>query len=387
MKVSRAPAADPDLDRRTWGRSIAADASGTLGIGVIGYGYWGPNLVRNFAEAPGTSVVAVCDLRPDRLQEIGSRYPAVTTTTDHRELLRNPAVDVIVVATPVGTHFELACQALRAGKHVFVEKPMASTVEECKRLIELAEHHDLTLMVDHTFVYTSAVQRIKELVDGGQLGRLYYWDSVRVNLGLFQPDISVLADLAVHDLAIMDYVIDARPVAVAATGVAHVPGRLENTAYVTCFFEQDLLAHFHVNWLAPVKVRRTLIGGDQRMIVYDDIEPSEKVKVYDSGITLDVGDRGRYEMMVGYRAGDMWAPRLSVTEALRVEVEHFADCVRNGRRPLTDGLAGLRTVAILEAAARSLAERGRPIELDWGDLDEDPAVRSRGAVPEAEATA
>jgi predicted dehydrogenase len=291
------------------------------------------------------------------------------------------------VATPVGSHFELARQALKAGKHVLVEKPLASTVEECERLVELAQRHNLTLMVDHTFVYTGAVQRIKQLVDGGQLGRLYYWDSVRVNLGLFQPDVSVLADLAVHDLAIMDYVIDARPVAVAATGVAHIPGRLVNTAYVTCFFEGDLLAHFHVNWLAPVKVRRTLIGGDQRMIVYDDIEPSEKVKVYDSGITLDVGDRGRYEMMVGYRAGDVWAPRLSLTEALSVEVQHFVDCVRERRRPLTDGYAELRTVSILEAAARSLAERGRPVELAWGNMDADTTARSQSSVPESQASA
>jgi predicted dehydrogenase len=387
MTISSLPPADPDLDRGTWQRRIVSKPKAALGIGVIGYGYWGPNLVRNFAEAADTRVVEVCDLRADRLQEVAKRYPAVATTTDHRDLLRNRAVDVVVIAAPVATHFELASQALKAGKHVFVEKPMASTVEECTRLLELAERRDLTLMVDHTFVYTGAVQRIKELVDGGQLGRLYYWDSVRINLGLFQPDISVLTDLAVHDLAIMDYVVDARPVAVAATGVAHVPGRLENTAYVTCFFEQDLLAHFHVNWLAPVKVRRTLIGGDQRMIVYDDIEPSEKVKVYDSGITLDVGDRGRYEMMVGYRTGDMWAPRLSLTEALRVEVEHFADCVRHRRRPLTDGLAGLRTVGILQAAARSLADRGRPIELDWEGLGEDPARRSQGAVAESQATA
>jgi len=387
MTVSSVPPADPDLSRRTWRRSIAADGSSTLGVGVIGYGYWGPNLVRNFAETADTRVVAVSDLRSERLEQVNARFPAVTTSTDHRDLLRHPEVDVIVVATPVGSHFELARQALKAGKHVLVEKPLASTVEECERLVELAQRNNLTLMVDHTFVYTGAVQRIKQLVDGGQLGRLYYWDSVRVNLGLFQPDVSVLADLAVHDLAIMDYVIDARPVAVAATGVAHVPGRLVNTAYVTCFFEGDLLAHFHVNWLAPVKVRRTLIGGDQRMIVYDDIEPSEKIKVYDSGITLDVGDRGRYEMMVGYRAGDVWAPRLSLTEALSVEVQHFVDCVRERRQPLTDGYAGLRTVSILEAAARSLAERGRPVELAWGDMDADSSTRSQSPVPESQASA
>jgi predicted dehydrogenase len=338
-----------------------------LGVGVIGYGYWGPNLVRNFAEVLDARVVAVSDLRRDRLDVLTGRYPAIATTTDHHDLLQNPAVEAVVVATPVRTHFDLARQALEAGKHVLVEKPLAATVEEAERLIELAERRGLTLMVDHTFVYTGAVQRMKQLVDEGHLGRLYYWDSVRANLGIFQPDVSVLADLAVHDLSIMDYVMNARPVAVAATGVAHVPGRPVNTAYLTCFFEGNLLAHFHVNWLSPVKARRTLVGGDQRMIVYDDIEPSEKVKIYDSGITLDPGEQGRFEMMVGYRAGDMWAPRLSLTEALRVEVQHFAECVREGKRPLTDGHAGYRTVRILDGAARSLAERGRPIELEWTD--------------------
>jgi predicted dehydrogenase len=241
---------------------------------------------------------------------------------------------------------------------------MASSSGEAAILVELAESRNLKLMVDHTFVYTGAVQKIKELVTAGDLGELYYWDSVRVNLGLFQGDATVLADLAAHDLAILDYVLEASPVAVAATGIAHFPGHPVNTAYLTCYFERNLFAHFHVNWLSPVKVRRTLIGGDRKMIVYDDIEPSEKVKVYDTGVTLD-GDQGRFDMLVGYRMGDMWSPRLSLTEALSVEARHFVDCIRMDRRPISDGHAGSRVVRVLEAAASSLASRGRAVELDW----------------------
>jgi predicted dehydrogenase len=383
MSAPLVPPADPDLDRQT---GMTLDSNGDharLGVAVLGCGYWGPNLVRNFAEIPGARIVAVSDLQAARLAPISARYPTVRTTTAHRDLLRDPAVEAIAIATPVSTHYELARQALEAGKHVLVEKPMATSCEEAERLIELAERRGLVLMVDHTFVYTGSVQRIKQLVDDGELGRLYYWDSTRVNLGLFQHDVSVVVDLAVHDLSIMDYVLESRPVAVSATGIAHVPGRPVNTAYLTCFFDDNLLAHFHVNWLAPVKVRRTLIGGDRRMIVYDDIEPSEKVKVYDKGITLAAGERGRYEMMVGYRAGDMWAPRLGLTEALRVEAQHFVDCVRDGRQPLTDGHAGLRVVRILEAAARSLEQRGRLVELNW---NANPTHRPARAVPEPQAS-
>jgi predicted dehydrogenase len=387
MTAPSVPPADPDLDR-----SLSVVAGGghhpePLGVGVIGCGYWGPNLVRNFVEVPSARVVAVSDLQPARLGPISARYPAVRTTTDHRDLLSDPAVEAIAIATPVSTHFELARQALEAGNHVLVEKPMAASCDEAERLIELAERRGLVLMVDHTFVYTGSVQKIKELVDAGELGRLYYWDSTRVNLGLFQHDVSVLVDLAVHDLSIMDHVLAARPAAVSATGIAHVPGRPANTAYLTCFFEGELLAHFHVNWLAPVKLRRTLIGGDRRMIVYDDIEPSEKIKIYDKGITL-AEEAGRFEMLVGYRTGDMWAPRLSLTEALRVEAQHFVDCVREGRRPITDAQSGYRVVRILEAAARSMAERGRLIELDWpsgGSTDADSTPRPAGAVPEPQA--
>ena len=335
-----------------------------IGIGVIGYGYWGPNLVRNFNEAQSSKVVAVCDLSSQRLAQVHRRYPAVKTTTDYRDLLSDPAIDAIAVATPVSTHFELAIQVLRAGKHVLVEKPLTTTVEQGERLLEEAARSKQVLMVDHTFVYTSAVRKIKELVTGGQVGKLYYYDSVRVNLGLFQHDVNVLWDLAVHDLSIMDYVLDARPEAVAATGIAHVPGQPKDVAYLTCVFGSSLIAHFHVNWLAPVKIRRTLIGGDQQMIVYDDLEPSEKVKIYNKGITLNNGE-GRYQLLVGYRSGDMQAPQLDTTEALQAEVVHFLECIERGCHPLTDGEMGLRVVRILEAANHSLTQCGRPVELHW----------------------
>jgi predicted dehydrogenase len=322
------------------------------------------------------------DRDEERLERLGRRYPDARLTSDLADALADAAADAVVVATPTTTHYELARAALLAGKHVLVEKPLAASCEEVERLIELAERRGLVLMVDHTFVYTGSVQKIKELVDGNVLGDLYYWDSMRVNLGLFQHDVSVLVDLAVHDLSIMDYVLGSRPCAVAATGIAHVPGRPVNTAYLTCYFEQNLLAHFHVSWLAPVKIRRTLIGGDRQMIVYDDTEPSEKVKLYDRGITIANGEQGRFEMLVGYRSGDMWAPRLSLTEALRVEAQHFIDCVRDRRRPLTDGLAGYRVVRVLEAAAASLAQRGRPVELEWETALADTAHRPARPAPE-----
>ena len=334
-----------------------------LGVGVIGCGYWGPNLVRNFAALPDARVVAASDLRQERLDGLKGQYPTLRTTTDYREILADPAIDAVAIATPVRTHFALALQALQHGKHVLVEKPLAAAVEEAECLVEEAATRGLVLMVDHTFLYTGAVRKIKELIDGGQLGRLYYYDSVRVNLGLFQHDVNVLWDLAVHDLAIMDYLLGMQPRSVAATAVAHVPGQPEDIAYLTCTFDGGLIAHFHVNWLAPVKVRRALIGGDQRMVVYDDLEPSEKVKVYDCGITLDGMREGPYQMLVGYRTGDVWAPRVSLNEALHVEARHFLDCIRHGQAPLSDGQAGLRVMRILEAAARSLATGGQVVQL------------------------
>ncbi len=333
-------------------------------VGVIGYGYWGPNLVRNFSGISEAQVVAVSDLDTKRLQLVKSNYPAINTTTDYQSLLSDPEIDVIAIATPVSSHYELALQALRAGKHVFVEKPLTETSEQGERLIAEAAKRNLVLHVDHTFIYTGAVRKIHELADKGELGDLYYYDSVRVNLGLFQPDVSVLWDLAVHDLSIMDYVFPLTPVAVSATGVSHVPGKPANIAFLTVFFENDAIAHLHVNWLAPVKVRRTLIGGSRKMIVYDDLEPSEKIKLYDKGITLNGSKEKLYNTLIGYRTGDMWAPKLEMTEALRLEAQHFVRCITQGERSITDGQAGLRVVRILEAATQSMNERGCPVELE-----------------------
>ena len=334
-----------------------------IGVGVIGYGYWGPNLVRNFGELPDARVVAVSDRRPERLALVRGRYPAVETSTDHHGLVADPRVDAVAIATPVSTHFDFAMEALRAGKHVLVEKPLAATSEQALQLIEEAARRHRVLMVDHTFVYTSAVRKIQELVASNALGQIYYYDSVRVNLGLFQHDVNVIWDLAVHDLSILDYVLPARPVAVSATGISHVAGKPEDIAYLTLFFGGDLIAHFHVSWLAPVKVRRTLVGGSRRMIVYDDLEPSEKVKVYDKGITVNNGGESTYQMLIGYRTGDMWAPHLDMTEALRTEAAHFIRCIEDREPAITDGEAGLRVVEILEAASLSMAKKGLPVEL------------------------
>lgn len=335
-----------------------------IGIGVIGYGYWGPNLVRNFAEVPDARLVKVSDFRPERLALVRQRYPSVETTRDAADLIADPHVDAVVIATPVSSHFELASRALRAGKHVLIEKPLAATSEEATRLIEEADRRGRVLMVDHTFIYTGAVRRIQELVASDALGQINYYDSVRVNLGLFQHDVNVISDLAVHDLAIMDYVLAPKPCAVTATGMSHVPGTPENIAYLTLFFDGNMIAHVNVNWLAPVKIRRTLIGGSRRMVVYDDLEPSEKVKVYDKGITLADNGESLYKLLIAYRTGDMWAPNLDMTEALKTEALHFVRCIEDRARVITDGEAGLRVVRVLEAAAQSLQERGRLVELD-----------------------
>jgi predicted dehydrogenase len=335
-------------------------------IGVVGYGYWGPNIVRNFSEVPGCQIVAVSDMRPERLAAVRARYPAIRAFADANELIADRRVDAVVIVTPVSTHFDLAMQALRSGKHVMVEKPLASTAEQAARLVEEAESRRRVLHVDHTFVYTGAVRKIKELVASNGLGDIYYYDSVRVNLGLFQHDVNVIWDLAVHDLAIMDHVLPWQPRAVSATGMSHIDGEPENIAFLTLFFDNRLIAHLHVNWLAPVKVRRTLIGGSRKMIVYDDLEPSEKVKVYDKGVTVNGNGNGnpRYRMLIDYRSGDMYAPQLDITEALNTEAKHFIKSIELNESTVTDGLAGLRVVRILEAATQSIAARGRIVELD-----------------------
>ena len=336
-----------------------------IGAGVIGYGYWGPHLARNLAEAAGCRVVAISDLRDDRLAVARRHHPGVQTTTDWRELVADPRIDAVAIATPVSTHFDLALAALRAGKHVLVEKPLATSVEQVQRLIDEGERRRLVLMVDHTFVFTAAVQTVRDLVRAATFGDLYYYDAVRVNLGLFQHDVNVIWDLAVHDLSIMDYVLSVRPCAIAATAMSHVTGGPENIAYLTILFPAKVLGHVHVNWLAPAKIRQTTICGSRQMILYDDSEPDEKVKVYDRGVTTAGADDAEHlhKLLVQYRIGDVWAPRLDTTEALRTGVSHFIDCIERAARPISDGAAGLRVVEMLEAASQSLIEGGRAVPL------------------------
>src|ERR1041385_3792779 len=333
-------------------------------VGVIGYGYWRPDLVRNFMAAPGSAVTRVCDLRQERLSSLGKLYPAMKTCSDSNALINDSQIDAVVIATPVSSHFDLAMSALQAGKHVLVEKPLAARSDQARKLVDEAVARKLVLLVDPTFGYTPAVRKIRELITSGALGQIYYYDAVRVNLGLFQHDVNVIWDLAIHDLSIMDYVLPNKPVAISATGISHVQGQPENVAYITLFFANNQIAHVHVNWLTPVKVRHTLIGGSEKMIVYDDLEPSDKLKVYDKGITITPGPEAVYKMLVSYRSGDMWAPRLDNTEALHTEALHFIDCVKNNHPSETDGLAGLRMVKMIEAAEESLRNRGKLVELD-----------------------
>jgi len=335
-------------------------------VGVIGCGYWGPNLIRNFAESEAAELRWVCDRDARRLEKVARRYPSARATADYQELVADPRLDAVVIATPVATHHPFARRALEAGKHVLVEKPLTARACEAEELIELAARRGLTLMVDHTFVYTGAVRKIKELAESGEVGDLLYFDSVRINLGLFQHDVNVVWDLAPHDLSIMDYVVGRRPTALTATGRCHIEPGLENIAYVQLRFDDSLIANFHFNWLSPVKIRRTLIAGSRRMIVYDDIEPTEKVRVYDSGVTRNeraLDEEETYKTLVSYRTGDVWVPKLDSTEALRYVVAEFLDSIRGSRPPVSDGAAGLRVVRLLEAAQASINDGGRWIKL------------------------
>ena len=330
---------------------------------MIGAGYWGPNLIRNFSIASGAVVVAVADTERKRRDFIQIRYPTVQPFADAREMIGHSDVDAVVISTPVESHFPLAQVALTAGKHVLLEKPMCASADQCDELIKLAASRGLTLMVDHTFLYTGAVRKIRELVGKGELGDILYFDSVRINLGLFQHDVNVIWDLAPHDVSIMDAVISAKATAVSAVGRAHYGTAVENVAYMTVLFDNGAIAHFHVNWLAPVKVRTTLIGGTKKMIVYDDTEPSEKVKVYDKGVVVTSDVEEVHRTLVQYRTGDMYAPRLDGTEALQLVAEEFVASVREKRPPLTDGQSGRRVVAVLEAANKSLVSGGQLVPL------------------------
>jgi len=331
-------------------------------MGVIGYGYWGPNILRVFNTVEGSKVIAVCDIKQDALKRVRKIYPEVRVTTDPEELLSSVDIDAVAVITPVFSHYELAKKALLLGKHVFVEKPFTYTVAQAEELIELAEKNHLKIMVDHTFLFTGAVRKIKQVIDDGTLGSLLYFDSMRVNLGLFQHDVNVVWDLAPHDLSIVDYLIEEKPTAVVATGEAHFNHGMEDVAYITLYFPKHLIAHINVNWLSPVKVRTTLIGGKKKMLVWNDLDPDEKIKIYDKGIEVETKE-GVYDLLLSYRSGDMWAPKVDQVEALRLEAEHFLDCVAKDKVPINDGNSGLRVVKILEAANKSIKNRGEMVDL------------------------
>lgn len=327
-----------------------------MNFGVIGYGYWGPNVARNLANLDGSRLVAIAELNSAARQRIQKAHPEVRVLSNAEELMTSPDIDAVAVITPVWTHYALARAALENGKHVFVEKPLTANSSQGEELIELAARKNLQIMVDHTFLFTGAVQKIQQLLQDGTLGRLFYYDSTRVNLGLFQHDINVLWDLAPHDLSIMDHLIKSHPEGVVATGQKHLNGH-EDIAYMTLYFPNDVIAHINVNWLSPVKVRTTLIGGEKRMLVWNDLEADEKVKIYDKGVDISTRE-GVYDLLVSYRSGDMWAPQLEKAEALRQELSYFVECIDSGNKPHNDGWAGLRVVKMLEAATRSMDQRG-----------------------------
>ena len=339
----------------------ARTASSTIRVGVIGYGYWGPNIARNVQGLDHCELAAICDRSPAALKRAQRTYPGVHLTTEFSDILTAPDIDAVAVITPVWTHFELAKAALENGKHVFVEKPFTSTSAQAEELIDLAEKKNLKIMVDHTVLFSGPVRKIRELIDAGALGPLYYFDSTRVNLGLFQHDVSVVWDLAPHDLSIMDYVIAEKAEAVVATGGKHLNGHAD-MAFITIYFPRDIIAHINVNWLSPVKVRTTLIGGKDKMLVWNDLEADEKIKVYDKGVQITNG-QSVYDLLVSYRSGDVWSPKVEQAEALKVELGHFVDCIQNNKTPLNNGAAGLRVVRLLEAADLSLKDRGQLIRL------------------------
>jgi predicted dehydrogenase len=333
-----------------------------LRIGAIGYGYWGPNIVRNFSMANESQVTMVCDMNQQSLKKVKKAYPQMKVTTDVKELIKDPEVDAVAIATPVFTHYELAKMAIKAGKSVFVEKPFTYTVAEAEELIELARKKNQKIMVDHTFLYTGAVRKIKQLIEDGVLGDLYYFDSVRVNLGLFQHDVNVVWDLAPHDISIMHYLIGEKPQAVVATGAGHFGRKLEDIAYLTVYYPRNVIAHISVNWLSPVKVRTTLIGGKKKMLVWNDLEPDEKIRIYDKGVDVKTKE-GQYNLLVDYRSGDMWAPKIEHTEALRLIAEKFVDYVVNGGTVVNDGAAGLNVIKMLAAANHSLSNNSKTVYL------------------------
>jgi predicted dehydrogenase len=337
-----------------------------LNVAILGYGYWGPNVARNFHASPGVKLVGISDLDEKRLGLAQTHYPFVRTTRDAKDLIRSNDIDVLAIVTPVFAHYELAREALQNGKHIFVEKPFTATSDQAKELIDLAARHGRKILVDHTFLFTGAVRKIKQIIESGALGKLFFYDSVRVNLGLFQHDVNVVWDLAPHDFAIMSYLIPEAPCAVSAQGARHIAGKFEDVAYVCLHFaDSTFIAHFHVNWLSPVKIRSTLISGDKKMLVWDDLSNDEKIKIFDRGVEINgqTGKDGIHRLLVSYRSGDIHIPRLEGIEALRAEVDYFVNCIDKNEEPFNNGEAGLQVVRLLEAADKSLKNDGQRIKL------------------------
>lgn len=335
-----------------------------LRIGLVGFGYWGPNLARNFSGLDGVELAAVADHDPNRRRLAAAKHSGIKLESDYREITDDPTLDAVAIATPVSTHYEIASRALQNGKHVLVEKPLAASSREASKLVSLATRKRRVLLVDHTFVYTPAVQKIREIVLSKVLGSIYYFDSVRINLGLFQADTNVVWDLAVHDLAIMNFVLGRKIRSVIATGVRASWNHHVNTAYLSLELEDNLLAHVHVNWLSPVKIRRTILAGSRQMLVFDDLEPDEKIRIYDRGVRLlNRSKEGIYQTLVKYRVGDMYSPYIEKKEALGVETRHFVDCILKGKEPLTSGHEGLAVVKVLEAVDRSLRNEGKRVKV------------------------
>ncbi len=335
-----------------------------INIGLIGYGYWGPNLARNFNNNTDMKLSAICDFSTDRLEKAGRLYPQLILTKNINDLFSDTSLDAIAIATPVSTHFDLANKALNNDKHVWVEQPITDKVEQAETLIDLASKKNKVLFVDHTSIYTGAIQKIKEIIEKGELGDLIYYDSTRVNLGLFQQDVNVVWDLAAHDISIMDHLIPFKKITVSATGSDYYGNGIVPKSLLTIYMENNVVGHINVSWVSPVKIRQTLIGGTSKMVLYDDNNLSEKVKVYDKGVDLYETKEELYRLKVQYRIGDMYAPKLEEIEALAVATEHFADCILAGKKPITDGRAGLEVVKVLVASLESLRKKGAPIELD-----------------------
>lgn len=331
-----------------------------VNIGIIGFGYWGPNLVRNFSSQKEGKVKVIAESRIERHSHVLKLYPDIEVVSDSDDLINNILIDAVVIATPVFSHYILAKKALLAGKHVLLEKPMTSSVVESKELIDIAKSKKLILMVDHTFLYTGAVQKMKELIDKNQLGTLQYFDSTRINLGLFQPDVNVLWDLAPHDISILNFLVKNKPYSVNATGISHTKNGIENVAYMTVNYENDFIAHFNCSWTSPVKVRSTLIGGDIKMLLYNDLEPSEKVRIYDTGYNHTT-DEEKKNIMVDLRTGDVFIPKLSTQEALFGVAFDFIDCIINSKEPLANAELGLEVVSVLEASQKSIKNKGQEI--------------------------